>query len=215
MLSFYILIKNKMDSIYPLPGKRIDIGGTLYFIHGIVHDTPLVSIPQSFKRVINEKFRGYNVICEDGFTEWIENAISFDEISHFKFDKISFFDILRTLFAVNYIRFTKKKPPIAQKVQEMRSLEDFNSIREELFRDYQSEPAGMNSLISRLGKGTLENPQGELPLRIKRYAYEAKQSLNHSRNNQLRELHIVVGCAHELPLEYLLKNRKLLDNLNP
>lgn len=32
--------------------------------------------------------------------------------------------------------------------------------------------------------------------------------------NNLNELHIVVGCAHELPLEYLLKNQKLLNRFH-
>lgn len=73
----------------------------------------------------------------------------------------------------------------------------------------------MNSLLSRLGKGTLENPQGELPLRIRRYVYEAKESMRYVWDNRAPELHIVVGCAHELPLEYFLKNPKLLNRLNP
>jgi len=59
--------------------------------------------------------------------------------------------------------------------------------------------------------GTLENPKGEIPLRVKRYIHEAKTSMNYAKENNLKELHIVVGCAHERTLEYLLKSREVLE----
>ncbi len=110
--------------------------------------------------------------------------------------------------------FRKEKPPIAYKVQQMKTLEDFETIRQNLLESYLPEPQGMNSLLDRLGNETLGDPKGELPLRIKRYVYETKQSIKYAQDNKLTELHIVVGCAHELSLEYLLKNPRLLNRLH-
>jgi hypothetical protein len=70
---------------------------------------------------------------------------------------------------------------------------------------FSSEPLGMNFLLAKLG-GTIDEPRGEFPLRIRGYIYEAKEAVNYAKINGLKELHIVVGCTHELPLEYFLKN---------
>ena len=200
---------------YPLVGKKIDLDRTSYFVHGLVHDNPLISISREFKEKINEKFEGYHVICEDGFSEWIRNAVSFNETEHFGFNKLSFSENLFFLKGFLYNKFILKphKTELMKKVREMRTIEDFYSIREELFRGYSSEPEGMNRLLSEYNCGTLENPQGKIPLRIRRYLYEAKKSLDYANKNKLNELHILVGCAHELPLEYLLKNQNLLTEV--
>ena len=197
---------------YPLPGRRINVVDTSYIVHGLVHDNPFISISPEFKKIINESFRGYSVICEDGFTDWIDNSVSFWEIKYFGLDKINFFEVIKILLAMGYAKFIpKRKSSILQQVQEMKSFENLENIRENLFRTYLPEPQGMNSLLARLGSGTLENPKEELPLRIKRYLYEAKKSVEYTKSNNIDELHIVVGCAHELPLEYLLQNQRLLD----
>jgi len=204
-----------MDIHSPLPGRKIDLGSTSYFVHGLVHDTPLVQISRDFKKAISDKLKDYNTICEDGFVDWIENSASFNEISYFRLNRFNFFDILKIFFILGHAKLNKRKRSLTiEKMQKMKTLEDFYSIREELFRNYNSEPEGMNSLLSKLGKGTLYNPKGEFPLRIKRYIYEAKESIKYVQNNNLKELHIVIGCAHEFPLEYLLKNPEILDRLN-
>ncbi len=95
-----------------------------------------------------------------------------------------------------------------KKIKELRKVEDLEPIRKELFASYYPEPQGMNTIIERTCGGTLENPKGELPLRIKRYLYEAKESFDYAKKNNLSELHIIVGCAHELPLEYLLSTKR-------
>jgi hypothetical protein len=54
-----------------------------------------------------------------------------------------------------------------------------------------------------------------MPLIIKRYIYEALRSIEFANQNNVSELHIIVGCTHERPLEYLLSNRKILNSLKP
>jgi len=202
---------------YPsLAGKRADLDGTSYFIHGLVHDNPLISISWEFKEKVNEMLKGSNVICEDGFIEYIKNAVSFDEAKYFGFDKISFSGYLASFKGLIYNKFILKshKTEIMNQAREMKTLEDLESVRNELFKGYSSEPEGMNKLLMNHNCGALENPKNEIPLRIRRYIYEAKQSLDYAHKNKLNELHIVVGLAHELPLEYLLNNKEILDKYN-
>ncbi len=202
------------ELLYPLPGKRINLDGNRFFVHGMIHDAPLVSISEDFKGAVNDAFKGYNVLCEDGFTDWVKNAESFGEISYFEFDKIRLWDIVSCFFYFNYRKLTaKNEPQIISNIREMKSLEDFYLIRDEFLKSYPLEPEGMNDLISRTCGGTIENPKGELPMRIKRYVYEAKKSLKYAKEKGIKELHILVGCRHELPLEYLLTNNYILDNL--
>ncbi len=134
----------------------------------------------------------------------------FNETEYFEFNKITFAQYLTHLKNYIYNKFIKKtnQTDFMKKIQKMNNLEDFEEIRKILFKNYPPEPFGMNSLLSKLGKGTLDNPRGELPLRIRRYIYEAEASLRYAKKNNLSELHIVVGCAHELPLEYLLSPKR-------
>lgn len=98
-----------MEEGSPLFGSRVNLGSVSYFIHGLVHANPLVSISPEFRGIINERLRGYNVLCEDGFAEWIENAASFNETEYFGFNKISFAQYLACLKSYIYNRFIKKK----------------------------------------------------------------------------------------------------------
>ena len=202
-----------MDA-YPLVSKRVDVDGASYHIHGLVHGNPLISISKEFKGEVNERLKGCHTICEDGFAEWIENAISFNEAKYFGFDKLSFPQYLASFRNFVYNKFILKphKTEFMKQVREMKTIEEFYSVREELFKGYLPEPEGMNKLIARHNCGTLDNPARQFPLRIRRYMYEARRSLDHAHKNGLNELHIVVGCAHELPLEYLLKNQNLLNS---
>jgi len=201
-----------MKECYPLVGKRIDLKKVSYFVHGLVHDNPLIFISNEFKKIVNEKLKNYPVICEDGFAEWITDSKSFNEIKYFELNKIKPRQYLDCLKDYVYNRFIKKthKTDLMKKVQEMNNLKDYSAIRETLFTKYPPEPKGMNTLLSKTNNGTIENPKGELPLRIRRYIYEAKESLKYAKSNNLSELHIIVGCAHELPLEYLITNYRLL-----
>lgn len=201
-----------MNQCSPLPGRRITLGCTTYFVHGLAHAMSGISLSPDFKKLINDKLRGYFIISEDGFANWIENTASFNEIKYFGLDKVGIIQYLAFLKDYIYSKFIKKvhQTDLMRRVQEMRTLENLDSIREKLFESYLPEPDGMNSLLSRLGKGTLENPKGEFPLRIRRYIYEAKESIRYAKENQLPELHVVVGCAHEPPLEYLLSHPEIL-----
>ena len=195
-----------MKECYPIPGRKIDCEGISFFIHGVVHENPLILISSEFKRDLASKFEGYSTICEDGIASWIPNAKSFNEIKQFGWDKLTFSDYILFFKGYFYNRFIAKthKSSLATKVRSLRNVGDLMPLREELINSYYPEPQGMNYLISGSCGGTLENPKGELPLRVKRYIYESENSLNYARENNLDELHIVVGCAHELPLEYIL-----------
>ena len=199
-----------MKECYPLFGKRIDLEEISFFVHGIVHDNPLISISPKFKEVVNEKLKGYPIICEDGFSEWITDSESFNEIKYFELNKIKPRQYLDCLKNYIYNRFVRKthKTNLMKKVKSLRKVEDLEPLRKELFASYYPEPQGMNRIIEGTCGGTIDNPKGELPLRIRRYIYEAKESINYARKNNLDELHIIVGCAHELPLEYLLSTKR-------
>lgn len=204
-----------MDECYPLEGRKVNLNRRTYFIHGIVHGTPSLSLSKEFKEEVVEKLKGYDLICEDGISEWIPGSRSFNETDYFGFDSMSFFDYFRYFGKFVMNKFFKKHPPsLVKKLRELKSLEDLSSIRKELFANYPPEPEGMNQLISKCCGGTLENPKGDIPLRVKRYLYEAKEVLNYSKEKDLDQVHIVVGCSHELPLEYLIKNNYLLDRLD-
>jgi hypothetical protein len=199
-----------MSGCYPLPGRKVRLGNQLFFIHGIVHETPLISISEGFKRELVEKFRGYSIICEDGISSWIPGAKSFNEAEQFKINKLTLTSYLRFLKSYFYNKHIIKshKTPLAKQVERLKRVEDLEPIRAELFASYHPEPYGMNALVESSCGGTLENPMGELPLRIRRYIYEAEESISYARRNNLEELHIIVGCAHELPLEYLISTKR-------
>ena len=64
------------------------------------------------------------------------------------------------------------------------------------------EPLGMNSLLYMYPNST----------RVKRYLFEAEEAIRYATENELRELHIIVGCEHELPLEYLLAHQDKIQD---
>ena len=202
-----------MNECYPLQGKVVDLNGAFFFVHGIVHENPLVSISEEFKEELNIIFRGYSVICEDGISSWIKGSKSFNEAHYFNFDNITLSGYFHFLKGFIHNKFTKKTPetPLAKMVKGLRKVEDLSSIRKYLFKNYLEEPEGMNLLMSKNNSGSIDAPKGEIPLRIKRYVYETKKAMEYAKDNSLEELHIIVGCAHERPLEYLLKNNRLLD----
>ena len=55
----------------PLPGRIVINDGIEYYIHGVVHDSLSVSIKDSFKERVASSLQGYEVLCEDGFLQWL------------------------------------------------------------------------------------------------------------------------------------------------
>lgn len=202
-----------MDTL--LPGRKVLVDGTIYFIHGLVHGNPWIKIDPLFKKKVAQELRKKTVLCEDGFVSWIPNSVSMGETEYFGFGKMPTFNkinFLKYFFYDYFLSIGKKdEPEIFHKIRKMNSLEDLIQIRGDLFKNYLEEPCGMNTLMSKKNSGTISNPDGDIPLLVRRYIYESKTSLDYAKKNDLDELHIVVGCAHELPLEYLLKNRGVLE----
>lgn len=198
-----------------LPKRKIELDGTLYYLHGLVHGNPWVNINPIVKKKINEQLQGYTLICEDGFSSWILNAVSMDEAGYFNIPKLSFFNTLRCMGSLAYFHlFEKNKRPktgIISKVEGMNTIKDLVTIRNQLFQGYSSEPEGMNTLMKKTNSGTIDAPTKGVPLRVKRYIYESLFAVDYVQKNKLDELHLVVGCAHERPLEYLLSNKSVLD----
>lgn len=200
--------------IMTLPERKIELDGTSYYLHGLVHGNPWVNINPEFKKKVNAQLQGYDVICEDGFNSWIPHAVSMDEAGYFNIPKLSFFNTLRCMGSLAYFHlFEKKKPKydIASKVESMKTINELISIRDELFEDYLNEPGGMNTLMKKTNSGTIDAPTNSVPLRVKRYIYESLFAVDYAQKNGLDEVHLVIGCAHELPLEYLLSNKNVLD----
>jgi hypothetical protein len=202
-----------MDTL--LPRKKVLVDGTIYFIHGLIHGNPWIKINPLFKKSVAQELEKETVLCEDGFVSWIPNSVSMGETEYFSFGKRS------TLNKINFLKYffydyflsmgKKDEPEIFHKIRRMNSLEDLIQIRSDLFKNYLEEPCGMNTLMSKKNSGTISNPKGDILLLVRRYIYESKTSLDYAKKNNLDELHIVVGCAHELPLEYLLKNKGILE----
>ena len=138
-----------------------------------------------------------------------------DEAEYFNMNKLSLLGIARFCWQVGYSylsqRTKKLEPEIVSKVKRMTSIEDLVGIRKDLFKKYHPEPEGMNLLMEEKNSGTIDSPKGYIPLCVRRYIYESKVALNYAQKNNLNELHIVVGCAHEFPLEYLLSHKNILD----
>jgi len=202
-----------MDAL--LPGKKVLVDGTSYFIHGLVHGNLWIRINPLFKKSVAQELKKENVLCEDGFVSWIPNSVSMGETEYFSFGKMSTWDKINFLkyFLYDYFFSIRKKDEseIFHKIRGMDSLEDLIEIRKDLFKNYLEEPYGINTVMRNKNSGAIDNPKGNIPLLVRRYIYESKTSLDYAEKNHLNELHIVVGCAHELPLEYLLKNKGVLE----
>jgi len=198
-----------------LPEKRILVEDNFYCIHGLVHGTPWIRINPSFKREVNRQLKDCDVLCEDGFASWIPGAVSMEEGKYFKLGKLSFFEKLNFWKSILFFYLPqinkKEEPEIISKVRKMTSIEDLIEIRKNLFNQYLSEPEGINLLMKKGNSGTIDFPKGNIPLCVRRYIYEAKTALEYAHKKNIRELHLVVGCAHERPLEYLLSNKNVLD----
>ncbi|MFH1915752.1 MAG: hypothetical protein ABIJ21_00670 [Nanoarchaeota archaeon] len=176
----------------PLPGRVVIQDGVTYVIHGVVHDSPWVSIRQEFKDVVSRSLERYAVMCEDGFTEWVPQAQSFHEAQSLGL-RPSLKDFLRIAK-----KERKPKNELHRLVCELSDVHDLLEVRKELFKAYLPEPLGMRKASYLLG---VPPEQTSFP---RRYVFEANEAKRFAEERDLSELHILVGCAHELPLEYLL-----------
>ncbi len=199
-----------------VPNRTVSLENISYHIHGLVHGTSLVRISTKIKEEVNEQLSGMPVICEDGFTSWVRGSVSINEFEYFNLNKFSFSKFilaLRELFSHYKMQKEGKDPEIIKEIRNLDSISELKRLRDRLFLEYLPEPQGMNYFMIKHNSGTLDNPEGKIPLRIKRYVYEAKRSIDYAREKNLDELHLVVGCAHELPLEYLFQNPNVLFKL--
>ena len=197
-----------------LPERKIKLDGTLYCIHGLVHGNPWIKINPAIKEKINQQLQGHKIICEDGFKSWMPQAVSMDEAGYFSIPKLSFFNTLRCMGSLAYFHLIgkrKPKPNLVSKVENIKTIEELISIRDELFKDYLDEPEGMNTLMEKTNSGTIDAPKNSVPLRVKRYIYESLFAIDYAQKNKLNELHLVIGCAHEKPLEFLLSHKEVLE----
>ncbi|MFH1916750.1 MAG: hypothetical protein ABIJ21_05780 [Nanoarchaeota archaeon] len=181
----------------PLPGRIVIKGGIKYYIHGVVHDSPYVSIGDDFKGMVALQLQGYEVICEDGFLQWLSNAHSFNEARSL--------GIRPSILAGLKLMLKEKKPQnkLHAIVTDLSDISGLLGVRKELFKSYLPEPLGMRS--SRYLKGSrIDGGHFSLEGLSRRYAFEAKEAQEYAKENTIPELHILVGCAHELALEYLI-----------
>ena len=171
-----------------LPRRTVEINSKQYHIHGLVHDTSSFSLSNEFKSEVIRRLEGKDIICEDGFSYWIPNSKSFNEIEYFGLNKVNFRQIISYWFN-RLVSKPLQKSDLIQYAEEMKTIDDLIELRKVLFRSY----------LATSEKST------------KRYEYEAAESIKYAIKKDLRELHIIVGCAHEMPLEYFLKKSKDLN----
>lgn len=205
----YACYGNQRDSssnLSPLPGRVVNTAGVTYFIHGIIHRTPRKALKREYKEALRGAIAGWSILCEDGleqgifpeadiFGEW--EALGLHRIPYL----VSFSSKMILLGVTTIIDRLKKENPRMGFI-EIETIDDLRDVRIELFRSYLPEPLGMNSLLYMYPSST----------RVKRYVFEAEKAIRYAHERGLRELHIIVGCDHELPLEYLLTHQEKIQD---
>jgi hypothetical protein len=199
-------------------GREIIFENVKFNIYGLIHSNPIIILNPEFGKDVEQKLGDKDIICEDGFCDWLKNAQSFKEKKNLNLknnlsEKISSL----TIAIVNKISHEYTK--IETIASNVKSIDDYMLLRPLLFRNYFGEPLGMNSELyihnPNADNCTLENSINlVVPNYLKRIIYEAKESIRYAKENNFKELNIIVGCAHERPLEYLLQNPKILNTLN-
>src|SRR3989338_432085 len=127
-----------MDTL--LPGRKVLVDGTVYFIHGLVHGNPWIRINPLFKKSVAQELEKENVLCEDGFVSWIPNSVSMGETEYFSFGKMS--SLKRMLFLSHFFydclisKSKKDNSKILEKIKNINSLANFVEIRNFLFEHY-------------------------------------------------------------------------------
>lgn len=199
----YLIHNNRKDpshQMQPLPGRTVSVNGTSYYIHGLIHPAIGNPVSEEYRLVLRRATANWSLLCEDGFKEdFFPEADIFGEVNFLKLNTFksyirTFPRLLRVLGSLAVDNLLNKKPPIV--VQEIKTIDDLREVRVDLFRGYFPEPFGMNALLRLYPDST----------RVKRYIFEAENAIGYASEKNLKELHIIVGCAHEMPLEYLLSN---------
>lgn len=185
-----------------LPGITVTTENCSFYIHGLVHDTPLTALNDEFRSYIRTQLRGKIVLCEDGFSEWL-SAKSFDEINALS---------LKSEY-IGSSNFAIKNSNLKDSVnlESICGMNDLLSIRKTLLNSYLPEPLAMNTYFFINSTGNLHNPLTNVPAFIKRLLHETKYSMDYAKQKSVLEMHIVVGCAHEPALKYLFNNLEILD----
>ncbi len=209
----------------PLPGSIAIKNEMKYFIHGTVHSSPICRIDSLFEKDIENGLKECIVIAEDGFVNTKNKFISFDEknrlglrhknqLSSLKY--VSSFLFSQPLHSKLFKQDVKNyKQDIFEKASKMKSADQLADIRNDIFREYLPEPLSLNSFFYLADLGTIDNPKEtdifKLPNFIKRCIYEAKFCLDFTQKTKTPEIHVLVGCAHEKPLKYLITHSEILE----
>lgn len=196
----YSVICKEIDpshDLEPLPGRVVEFNGCKIYIHGIVHDDFQNKLSDEYKNKIRSITSEWDVLCEDGFAyDFLPSAIPFGEIEALGINRPMNMFFHLPLFIFNY--FSHKiisTSSSSLNTMTITTIADLRETRKILFSSYLPEPLGMSAI-------RYINPKS---IRLKRYVYEAQRGIEYLRKENLNQLHLLVGCAHELPLEYLLK----------
>lgn len=203
LIASYAASNTKQDpshNLQPLPGRIVSANDTKYFIHGIAHPAPGNQASEGYKEALRKATASWILLCEDGFKDdFFHAAAIFGEVQAFGLHKpTAVFHTLPRLVtfsaSILYNKLAGKQPLI--RLSEIKTIDDLRKTRLHLFKGYLPEPLGMSALLYAY----------HTSLRVKRYVFEAEQATKYALENRPAELHLIVGCAHELPLEYFLKN---------
>jgi hypothetical protein len=199
-------------------GRKIIYKNVKFNIFGLIHSNPIIILNSKFGKDVEKKLGDKDIICEDGFCDWLKNAKSFEERENLNL-KNNLSDKISSIGSAIINKISHEYTEIEKIASNIKSINDYMLLRPLLFQKYFGEPLGMNSELYihnfTADKCTLENSINlEIPNYIRRIIYEAKESIRYAKEKDLKELNIVVGCAHERPLEYLLQNPKLLNTLS-
>lgn len=204
--SDYCYRPDSSHNLSPLPGRIVHKNGVAYFIHGIIHSVVGYSLSKKYRDCIRKATEGWHLLCEDGFRDDIfPEADIFGEVEGLGINKprkivATLPKAITLLFSIMYNKLRRVSPSID--LERVTTTSDLRHARLELFKWYLPEPLGINALL-------YINPHS---LRIKRYVFEAEKAMGYASEKCINELHLMVGCAHEMPLEYLLNNPDTIKN---
>ena len=183
-----------------LPGSTVKSYKTIYYIHGLIHDAPGFNVREELKENMRRSLEDCTVICEDGFSDWIPNSYSFREAEYFAGRKVKKHKTMKSIGI-----------GLVEEAERITCMEELLDFRKKVFKHYFPEPLGMNAFLYLNNKGVISERLDEMPFLLQRYFYEASEAERLSTQLGLEELHVVVGCRHEKPLQYLLGNQYLLE----
>lgn len=181
-------------SLISLPGTRLELGGKVYFMHGILHGDISDNDSILLKRKLsdyNQPSNGKCLFLEDGLGEW--SGIDVGSYESFG-DSVLFEDI-------------GKEGVKTSLAMERSDTGGMNQIMQALSKDFRLFPAALE--ISKRMRYLPEplfmaykkcDPVAEVIME-KRSEYMADSMFE----SGAKEVHAVVGMAHEPQIEYFLK----------